>query len=62
MFTLSLTEEERAILATVLEEYIPELRMEVADTDSGDLRESLKHQEAVLKKILAALRSPAATG
>jgi len=57
MFTLSLTEEERTILATVLEEYIPELRMEVADTDSSDLRETLKHQEAVLKKILAALKA-----
>ncbi|MCS6910027.1 MAG: hypothetical protein NZM11_05590 [Anaerolineales bacterium] len=59
MFTLSLTEEERAILAAVLEEYIPELRMEVADTDSGDLRETLKHEEAVLKKILTALKSGA---
>jgi hypothetical protein len=59
MFTLTLTEEERAILTTVLEEYIPDLRMEVADTDSGDLREELKHQEAVLKKILAALKQSA---
>jgi hypothetical protein len=59
MFTLTLTEEERAILTMVLEEYIPDLRMEVADTDSGDLRQELKHQEAVLKKILAALKPPA---
>lgn len=59
MFTLSLTEEERAILTAVLEEYIPELRMEVADTDSGDMRETLKHKEAVLKKILAALKAGA---
>ncbi len=41
----------------VLEDYIPDLRMEVADTDSSDLRETLKHQEAVLKKILAALKA-----
>jgi hypothetical protein len=39
----------------VLEEYISDLRMEVANTDSMDLREELKRKEEFLKRLAAQL-------
>ncbi len=59
MLHLDLTEEERQILADLLDEDIGALRMEIADTDRAEYRDMLKHREAVLKKLLAALRAAA---
>lgn len=56
MIHLDITKEEKDILIEVLEEYISDLRMEVADTDNMDFREKLKNQEKVLKGILVTLR------
>jgi len=56
MIHLDITKEEKDILIEVLEEYISDLRMEVADTDNMDFREKLKNQEKVLKEILVTLR------
>ncbi|MEK6634763.1 MAG: hypothetical protein AABY38_00265 [Planctomycetota bacterium] len=56
MIHLDITKEEKNILIEVLEEYISDLRMEVADTDNMDFREKLKNQEKVLKEILVTLR------
>lgn len=56
MIHLDITKEEKDILTEVLEEYISDLRMEVADTDNMDFREKLKNQEKVLKGILVTLR------
>ncbi|MBW3661166.1 MAG: hypothetical protein KY397_05980 [Gemmatimonadetes bacterium] len=52
---VDLTDEEREILRTVLESYLSDLRMEIADTDSMDFREMLKRRKEVLHKVLDAL-------
>ena len=57
MVNLDLTKEENDILATVLESYLSDLRMEIADTDSMDFRESLKKRKDVLNKVLETLKS-----
>ena len=56
MINLELTKEENDILAMVLESYLSDLRMEIADTDSMDFRESLKKRKDVLKKVLETLQ------
>ncbi len=57
MINLDLTNEEKDILAMVLESYLSDLRMEIADTDSMDFRESLKKRKDVLNKVLETLKS-----
>jgi len=54
--TIQLAEEEAAVLRSVLEEYISELRMEVANTDSMDFREDLKRKEEILRSLVGRLR------
>lgn len=54
--TIQLADEEVEILRSVLEEYISELRMEVANTDSMDFREALKRKEEILKRLAGQLR------
>jgi hypothetical protein len=56
MINLELTKEENDILTMVLESYLSDLRMEIADTDSMDFRESLKKRKDVLKKVLETLQ------
>ncbi len=57
MINLDLTKEENDILSTVLESYLSDLRMEIADTDSMDFRESLKKKKDVLNKVLETLKN-----
>ncbi len=57
MINLDLTNEEKDILAMVLESYLSDLRMEIADTDSMDFRESLKKRKDVLNKVLETLKN-----
>jgi len=57
MINLNLTKEENSILAMVLESYLSDLRMEIADTDSMDFRESLKKKKDVLNKVLDTLKN-----
>jgi hypothetical protein len=54
--TIQLADEEAEILRSVLEEYISELRMEVANTDNMDFREALKRKEEILKRLAGQLR------
>ncbi|HEV8611345.1 MAG TPA: hypothetical protein VGS98_14915 [Thermoanaerobaculia bacterium] len=54
--TIQLADEEAEILRAVLEEYISELRMEVANTDNMDFREALKRKEEILKRLAGQLR------
>jgi hypothetical protein len=54
--TIQLADDEAEILRSVLEEYISDLRMEVSNTDSMDLREQLKRKEELLKRIAGQLR------
>jgi hypothetical protein len=56
MINLELTKEEKDILAMVLESYLSDLRMEIADTDRMDFRASLKKRKDVLKKVLETLQ------
>ncbi|MDX1661266.1 MAG: hypothetical protein R3326_05700 [Gemmatimonadota bacterium] len=51
---VDLTGEEREILRTVLESYLSDLRMEIANTDSKDFREMLKQRKQVVRKVLEA--------
>jgi hypothetical protein len=52
---ITLTQEEAAALREMLGNYISDLRMEIADTDSMQFREDLKRQEVLLKKLLQQL-------
>jgi hypothetical protein len=52
---ITLTQEEAATLREVLSSYVSDLRMEIADTDSMQFREDLKHREALLNKLLQQL-------
>ncbi|MFQ5454269.1 MAG: hypothetical protein ACE5D6_08800 [Candidatus Zixiibacteriota bacterium] len=56
MINLDLTKEENDILERILESYLSDLRMEIADTDSMNFRESLKKRKDVLKKALEPLQ------
>ena len=55
MVQLDINDEEREILAGVLDSYLSDLRMEISHTDSMDFREILKKRKAVLQKVMRAL-------
>jgi hypothetical protein len=54
---LKLTDEEAKTLRDVLTEYLSDLRMEIADTESFDLRQELKRTEALIKRLLSQLEA-----
>lgn len=49
---LTLTAEGAAVLEETLDEYLTELRAEIARTDSYEYRRQLKRKETFLRKIL----------
>jgi LPS O-antigen subunit length determinant protein (WzzB/FepE family) len=53
--TLNLSSEQAETLAQVLEDYVSDLRMEVANTDSQEFRDDLKKKELFLKDLLRQL-------
>ena len=55
MVQLTLTAEEATLLSEILASYLSDLRMEIADTDAMDFRESLKQREVFLKRLLHTL-------
>ncbi len=55
MPTLNLSSEQAETLAQVLEDYVSDLRMEVANTDSQEFRDDLKKKELFLKDLLRQL-------
>jgi len=55
MIQLDLSEEEVQILKEVLESAHSDLRMEIADTDRKDFRDTLKGRKAVIAKALESL-------
>ena len=57
MTSLELTKEEKDKLIEVLESYISDLRMEMADTDSSFFREELKAKKIILIGILDRLKN-----
>lgn len=56
MIQLQLTAEERQVLREVLESYVSDVRMEIADTDSAEYKVGLKGKKDILNKILDSLR------
>jgi len=52
---LNLSSEQAETLAQVLEDYVSDLRMEVANTDSQEFRDDLKKKELFLKDLLRQL-------
>ena len=61
MYTITLNDEERNLLAEVLQESISELRMEIADTDSHDYRAQLHKREDMLKAMVKRISTVAET-
>jgi hypothetical protein len=56
---LALTVDESRLLREVLTNHISELRSEIAHTERYTLRQELKHDEAVLRDLVARLSVPA---
>ncbi len=56
MVQLELTKIEQKIFKDVLEYDLSELHREIADTNNWELKEKLKEKEALLKKILGAVK------
>ena len=54
---LEITRDEATALVKVLEHYVSDLRMEVADTEQKDMRDALKVEEEALKRILQGLQA-----
>ena len=55
MLQLALTEEEHQFLKDTLANDLSNLRMEIRETDDRGFKNMLKHQEEVMKEILAKL-------
>ena|GEM_PF-4572436 len=55
MITLNLTQEEQAILARSLNEYLTELKMEISNTENWEFKARLKKEEEVLGRVVSAL-------
>ena len=61
MIQLDLSDDEREILANVLDSYLSDLRMEIAHTDRLEFRDMLKERKAVLMRVLEVLRPSGVT-
>lgn len=57
MTQLDLTPDEHETLVGVLESYLSDLRMEIANTDTLDFRDLLKERKRVIQKVLSALEA-----
>ena len=60
MIQLDLNQQDTEVLADVLESYLSDLRMEIADTDLQEYREGLKSRKEVLIKVLDELKESTA--
>lgn len=56
MVQIEITSEEAQMLLEILETYLSDLRMEIADTDQMDFREGLKKRELFLKELIHRLK------
>jgi hypothetical protein len=56
MFQLDLTDEEKSVLAEILESNLGDIRGEIRETDNHEYKAMLKLREAVIRKIIAALK------
>jgi hypothetical protein len=57
MVHIELKPTEAEVLKMVLESYLSDLRMEIADTDSMDFREKLKARKMILRKVVALINA-----
>ena len=57
MVDLRLTQSEAETLHKILETYLSDLRVEIADTDLKNFRETLKTEETFIKEFLQRLES-----
>jgi len=55
MIRIELTDSEATTLQEVLDSYLSDLRMEIADTDRMEFRESLKAKKKVVEGVLGRL-------
>jgi hypothetical protein len=55
MPTLELTDAEAAVLRSALESYLREATSQISNTDKYELREGLKQDREVIRKIIQAL-------
>ena len=58
MTRLELTEPEAELLRELAEEWLSELRAEIAGTDNADYRQGLKRRESLVRAIVERLSSP----
>jgi hypothetical protein len=56
MFQLDLTDEEKSVLAEILESNLSDTRGEIRETDNHEYKAMLKLREDVIRKIMAALK------
>jgi hypothetical protein len=59
MTKLELSVEERDVLTDTLQIYLSNLSYEIANTDSMDFRDGLKHKREILSNILSMLQTNA---
>ncbi|MGA1796566.1 MAG: hypothetical protein ACMUIL_11980 [bacterium] len=55
MVLINFSSEELTMLKEILESYLSDLRMEIADTDSKDFRDVLKKREHFLTEMITLL-------
>jgi hypothetical protein len=56
MDKLHLTESEEGELLTILERYLPELELEIANTDRKEFRMELKNREVFMTDLINRLK------
>lgn len=56
MVRIELATNEASMLREILESFLSDLRMEVANTDQMDFREQLKTREVFIKSLLTRLQ------
>lgn len=56
MSRITMTPEEERELLLVLERYLPDLEMEMADTDSKEFLHNLKEREKFMMEIIKRLK------
>jgi hypothetical protein len=60
MIRLDLSDAEAELLREIAEDWLSELRTEIAHTDRADFREGLKRKEERLKGLIERLGTPVA--
>ena len=53
---MQLSERDEGLLRSILERYLPDLRIELANTDDKEYRKYLKEREAFIKELLGRIR------